>query len=213
MQTIKDTLEAAEVTNPQPGQPLTAVHEQQSAFILNIPSHLYWTTRDFVASQAPQALAVGQPVGSAGSGNAPVVVQIYSLGCGVSIERKAPNLSCAQGTFELESHGHTLVFAPGNAIKAERLVLPIERYIEAVGLQLETVDQEDIPDACRFFGHTWPQSQTAILSLPAATGKTTVAHQLAIALNCKYIVDEWHPGLPMLQNALHLTNVAQGGAA
>lgn len=178
-------------------------------------------TNNLVPSQPSQALAVGAPVSGAGSGHATVVVEVYAIGRGVCIERQGANLSGAQGAFELEGDGVIVAFYPIFSSKANWPVLTVESYIAAVGLQLETVDQQYVSDACRGFVHEGAQSKTAILSLPLFSGNSAlahklrsllgrehiVAHSLAAMLGCKYIVEEWSPRRPLLAGALHLTNV------
>lgn len=169
---------------------------------------------DFVSSQPAKPLAVGGPMCCACGGHTGVVVQVYTLGRGVTIKGQGADLGCAEGTFELEGNRATLAFEPASAAKTQWTVLTVEGYIDAVGLQFETVDQEYVSEGCGVFEHGSVQSKTAIVSLPPATGKTTIAHSLATRLGCKYIVEEWAPGQPLLANALHLTNAdMQGGAA
>lgn len=51
-------------------------------------------------------------------------------------------------------------------------------------------------------------AKTAILSLPQGWGKTQIANDVAQFLGCSDVVDEWHPGRPILAGALHLTHVS-----
>jgi hypothetical protein len=45
------------------------------------------------------------------------------------------------------------------------------------------------------------------LSLPPGLGKSTIALRLARWLGCTAVVDEWYPSMPVVEGALHLTNV------
>jgi hypothetical protein len=57
------------------------------------------------------------------------------------------------------------------------------------------------------------KAEAVILSLPAGWGKTTMAERMAAFIGCNFIVDEWHPGMPVTAGALHLTNVNLEGSA
>lgn len=211
MQTLQDILEAAEVKHPQLGQQLTAVqirrsYERKPEIIL-VPSALLAGVNDFVSSQRGQPLAVSSPVGSACGGSATFVVQVYTFGRGVSVKGQARDLCRAQSGFKFETGYRVLAFNPFAAAITKQPVLAVEDYITAVGLQLQVVDQEQVPEGCRELSHEGIQSQTVILSLPPASGKSIIADALATTLGCKYIVDEWSPRLPLLKDALHLTNV------
>lgn len=50
----------------------------------------------------------------------------------------------------------------------------------------------------------------AILWMPQGSGKSSAAEDVAKALGCTAVVDEWAPGLPMTPGALHLSNVIPG---
>ncbi len=43
--------------------------------------------------------------------------------------------------------------------------------------------------------------------MPQGSGKTTISEQLAPKLGCSEIVEEWWPGAPLREGALHLTDV------
>ena len=59
-----------------------------------------------------------------------------------------------------------------------------------------------------------PGEQTAILWMPAGSGKSAAARHVADLLGCQQIVDEWDPSQIITRGALHLTNMPlEGGAA
>lgn len=170
-----------------------------SAFVASVLDH--------VPSQPLQPLAVGTPVGGAAGGDAPVAVELYALGRGVTLVREGGDLPHREGTLELEAHGQRLVIDPLGAAHTHRLVAPIQGHITPVGLEIEAVDQEHLAELGHgLSGHGIPPLKTAILSLPQGMGKTAVAQRLARWLGCTLIVDEWHPGLRVVRGALHLTN-------
>ena len=170
-----------------------------------------------VPSQPLQARAVGLPVGAAGSRHTPIVVEVYALGVGVTLVREGHDLCSAQGTLELEANGIRVVIDPLRSRKTEWLVAPIERDVAAIGLALQTVNQDELAQLGHGFfgshGTTTSWTKTAILSLPAGWGKTTLAHPLAAFLGCTQIVDEWEPTQPITPCALHLTHVLMVGSA
>jgi len=169
---------------------------------------------DFVPSKPSQALGVSSPIGGGFFGEASVVVEVYTFGSGVSIKGQGDDLPRSESAFELETHGEYLVFDPVASTKANWVVASIHCEIRAVGEPLEAVDQEDVTElGCGAFQGKSPY-KTVILSLPPATGKTTVRHALAQRLGCTCIVEEWRPHLGVVPGGLHLTNcpVPTGGA-
>ncbi len=168
---------------------------------------------DSIFDEPCYSITVGYPVRLARRGNASLTVEVYSLGSGVAIERKSGNLSGAEATFELDpGYGSVLQFAPHLARVAQRSVVAVERDIATIWHQLQA---EDEPHPAQLIGATRgflsakhiQSPKSAIVSLRSATGKTTVAEQLAKRLGCKFIWDEWVPGQhPILPGTLHLTN-------
>lgn len=55
-----------------------------------------------------------------------------------------------------------------------------------------------------------PSLKSIIFTAPQGWGKTHHAGKLKAALGCRSVVDEWHPGQPVTDGALHLTNVPLG---
>jgi hypothetical protein len=161
---------------------------------------------DLVRSQSPQALGIGSPISGRIGGDTPIVVEVYALGRGVTLERQGCNLLAGQGTFELEAHGKVFVFDPLSAIHAHRLVPPVEGNVGAVFQALQAVNQENLAEFGRCVGHIGFPLKTTILMLEAGMGKTTIAKQLADHLGCTTVIDEWNWGKPLTLNALHLTN-------
>lgn len=172
---------------------------------------------DLVPSQPLQACAVGAPVVSTERGHATIVVEIYALGVGVALVRQSSDLGGAQRTLELETNGKRVVIDPLRSRKTEWLVSPVERDVAAIGLALQTVDQDQLAKLGHSFfgghGTNTSRAKTAILSLPAGWGKTTMAPALAAFLGCTKIVDEWNPTQPITPFALHLTNMLLEGGA
>lgn len=162
---------------------------------------------DAVPGQARQPGAVGLPVGGAGGGDRPVVVQVYAPGIGVTLVREGHNLPLREGAFELEARGVRVVVDPLAAKHAERLVLAVERDVAAVSEPLQAVDQEDGANfggvGC---GHGTSLVRTAILSMPQGSGKTRIAEQLAPLIGCGGVIEEWWPGQLLRRGALHLTH-------
>lgn len=52
-----------------------------------------------------------------------------------------------------------------------------------------------------------PSLKSIIFSAPQGWGKTRHAGKLKAELGCLSVVDEWRPGQPVTDGALHLTNV------
>jgi len=175
------------------------------------------SVHNLVSGQPLQAGAVGLPVLSGECGCTSIVVEVYALGIGVTFVGQGSDLGSTEGTLELEANGKRAVIDPLRCRKAEWFVTPIERDIAAIGLKLQTVDQDQLSQLgdCVAGAHGTPcaQAKTAILSLPAGSGKTTIAARLAAFLGCRQIVDEWSPTQPITPFALHLTNVSVGGGA
>lgn len=163
---------------------------------------------DHVPSQPLQAGAVCTPVRRTARGDAAVVVEVYALGSGVAVKGQGGDLSAREGAFELETHGKPLVFHPLGARTAHWQVTAIQGDVAPVGLALKGMHQEQLAEIGNGLSHGNPPLKTVILSLPPATGKSTVAPTLARLLGCTRIVDEWNPRLSVLRGALHLTNCA-----
>lgn len=162
---------------------------------------------DFVRSQSPKALGVGSPIAGRVGGDAPIVVEIYAIGSGVTLKRKGCNLIIREGTFELEANGEIFIFDPLFAIQAHGLVASIEGDVAPVFLSLQAVDQEYLVEFGQGIGHSGSPLKTTILALPQGYGKTSMASALADKLGCTSIVDEWNPKVPLTPGALHLTNM------
>ena len=171
------------------------------------------TAPDSIFDEPCYSITVGYPVRLARRGNASLTVEVYALGSGVSIEGEGSDLSGAEAAFELDpGYGSVLQFAPHLARVTQRSVVAVERDIATIWHQLQT---EDEPHPAQLIGATRgflcakhiQSPKSAIVSLRSATGKTTVAEQLAKRLGCKFIWDEWVPGKhPILPGTLHLTN-------
>lgn len=163
---------------------------------------------DRVVGQALQPSGVGLPGLGAGSGQATVAVEVYALGTGVSIPGQERDLPGTEGALELEAYRVRLVIDPLRARKSDWFVAPIEGDVTAVFESVQAVDQEQLAELGFRFSHgASPVAKTAILSLPQGMGKTIFAQQIAQFLGCTHVIDEWHPSLPVLPGALHLTNV------
>ena len=161
---------------------------------------------DLVGSQPPQALGVSSPGDGRVGGHAPIVVQIYGLGRGVTLETQRGNLAGREGAFELEAHGKILKFDPLSAIEAHGFVTPVEGDVTAVFLSLKAVDQEHVAEFGCGGGHKVSPFKTAILILPAGYGKSTIACELSHRLGCEGVVHEWCTNESLTPGWLHLTN-------
>lgn len=53
---------------------------------------------------------------------------------------------------------------------------------------------------------TLSAKKAVIFSAPQGWGKTFHATKLQQAFGCDSVVDEWSPGMPLVDGALHLTN-------
>ncbi len=165
--------------------------------------------KHFVSGQFLEPFGVSLPVRIPAGGYTTVVVEVYALGRGVTIERERGDLAGREGTLELEAGGQFLSFNRLVCEQSERRVLSVEYFVTAIRQALDAVGEEEHPEleriAAAHFAGT--PSKTAILQLPPATGKTTVAQQLAQWLGCIHVLDEWCPDYPLVEGALHLTNV------
>lgn len=161
-----------------------------------------------VSGQFLESLGVSLPVGVPSSGYTTVVVEKYALGRGVTIERERGHLAGREGAFEFEAHGQFLSFNRLVCEQSERRVLSVEYFVAAVRQALQAEGEEEHPELVRIAAAhaAGTPLKTAILQLPPATGKTTVANQLAQWLGCIHVVDEWCPDYPLVEGALHLTN-------
>lgn len=151
-----------------------------------------------------KTLGIGKPIGDRFIGHAGVVVEIYALGRGITIEGKSANLCAAQEQFELEAFGKFFVIDPHLAIKADGLVIPIERHVMTTWQEIQAVDKEKLSELVFGSGHETTSVKTSILCLPQGAGKSTIAERLALRLGCCLIVDEWLPSYPIILGALHL---------
>lgn len=171
------------------------------------------SVRDSQASKPLQPAGVGSPIGGAGGGHAPIVVQVYALGIGIAMARNGGHLRRAEGAFELEANGVRLVINPLDSCQAHWLVTPVEREVAAIGLPLQAVDEENLSEFGSVDGHGGASlgvANTVILSLPQGAGKTTLALELARRLGCAWVVDKWLPYDRLLGGALHLSQVTVG---
>lgn len=158
---------------------------------------------DLVGSKPLQTGSVGAP-GSVGTGgDTRLIVEIYALGRGITIEAQRSNLGCTEGSFELEAFGKFYTFEPMASVQAQGLVLPVKRKVPAIRLSLETVDQEQV---AKLKSHSKDSLKTVIVSMRGGTGKTTLATEMARHFGCTSIVDEWATAKPLVAGALHLTN-------
>lgn len=160
---------------------------------------------NLVSGQPAQALGVGRPITGRVGGDTPIVVQVYALGRGVCLVGQRSNLPLREGAFELEAHGKIFVFDPLAADHANGFVTPVEGDIAAVALPVQAVDQKDLSKFGNG-GQLGAPFKTAILSLPQGSGKSLIAAELALALGCHTVVDEWTPRKPLTVGALHLTS-------
>ena len=172
------------------------------------------STQNLIPSQSAQAFGVSGPVCGRVGGDTPIVVEVYALGRGVALEGQGGDLLGREGAFELEANGKVFVFDPLGARHANGFVAPIECHVATVLHPLQTVDQESLTELGNSLGHIHPL-KAAILSLPAGSGKSNIADQLAQRLGCTGVVDEWNTDKPFTPGALHLTNdlIWIGGAA
>lgn len=163
------------------------------------PSVLYDTFGDRC-----KTLGIGEPIGDRFIGHAGVVVEIYALGRGITIERERANFGATQTQFELEAFGKFFVIDPDLAIKANGLVVPIERHVMTTWQEVQAVDKEKLSELVFGSGHKATSVKTSILCLPQGAGKSTIAERLALRIGCCLIVDEWLPSYPLILGALHL---------
>lgn len=162
---------------------------------------------NLVARQPAQARGVSGPVTGRIGGHTPIVVQVYALGRGVTIEGQRGNLPLREGTLKFDAHGKILVLDPLAASHAHGHIAPVKGNIAAVGQVLQAVDQEDLPNVGHGAGGQFSAPlKTVILSLPPGSGKTLLGGQIAKALGCHGVVDEWALGKLLTAGALHLTN-------
>ncbi len=165
------------------------------------------SSHDQVSGEPLESVRVGGPVGIGGCGHTAIVVEIYALGCGITLVGQRLDLPPTEPAFELESNGKVFVFDPLRACHANWLVSTVKGHIRAVLELLQAVDQERVAEIGNGFFHGSLPSKTVILSLPQGLGKTTLAEALAQRLGCDGVVDEWHLGRFITSGALHLTNV------
>lgn len=163
---------------------------------------------NLVTGQPLQPRGVRRPVLLGVGGDTTVVVEVYALGCGVSLVRERPDLLGRQGAFELEPDGGFFVFDPLGAIHADGFVSSVKGDVAAVALAVQTVDQKDLAKLGHGVSHTGAPCKTAILALPQGMGKSRAAAVLVLRLGCTSIVDEWNQSQPITPGALHLTNGA-----
>ncbi len=160
---------------------------------------------DDVPAELFKSLGISRPSSIGAGGDAAIVVEVYALGRGVSIERKHLDLSHTQCAFELETHDQFFVIDPDAAIKINGFVTPVERNVMPSWQPIEAVDQKNLAKFTGYSRHDATFTKTVILSLPQGAGKSTIAQRLAARLGCFLIVDEWRVGQSLIQGALHLT--------
>jgi len=161
---------------------------------------------DLVKSQPLQAFGISSPGDGRIGGNAPIVVQIYALGCGVALKGQGGDLLGREGAFELEANGKVFVFDPLSAVQAYGFVTAIEGNVTTIFKALQTVDQEYLAEFRNGIGHSGSPLRTTILFLPQGFGKSVIAIQLADILGCEQIVEEWTQSMALVPDALHLSN-------
>ena len=159
-----------------------------------------------VASQAFQLAAVGSPVGGAGGGDAPIVVEVYTLRAGVPLVGEGGNLRSTQRTLELEAHGKVFVLDVLGAREAHGLVASVQCHIASIGLQVQAVDEEKLAELGNGVCHGHSLAKAAILTGPQGSGKSAIACELAKHLGLPLLVDEWRPDMVIVPGALHITN-------
>ena len=157
-----------------------------------------------------KSLGISRPSGVGAGGDAAIVVEVYALGRGVSIERKHLDLSHTQCAFELETHDKFFVIDPDAAIKINGFVTPVERNVMPSWQPIETVDQKNLAKFTGYSRHDATFTKTVILSLPQGVGKSTIAQRMAARLGCFLIVDQWQSYMPLIRGALHLTQQVPG---
>lgn len=158
---------------------------------------------DLVPRQTLKPGGIVSPNGGRFGGNTSIVVQVYTFGRGVTIEAESSNLLGRKGAFELEAFGKFFTFDMAGAVQAQGLVAPIQGDVAAVSLPLQAMNQKDVAELER---HGTPSVKTVIVSLPPATGKTTLAEQMMTKFGCTSIVEEWCNREALTPGALHLTN-------
>lgn len=171
--------------------------------------------QDLVGGELGQARRVIGPVLGRRSGDAPIVVQVYALGCGVTLVGQRSDLLLGQCAFELEANGKIFVFDPSACGHAHGFVPAVQGDVVAVGLPVKAVDQKDLAEFGLCLAHSVSPLKTVILSMPQGMGKSLLAVELAERLGCRAIVDEWTSDTELVAGALHLTHdvLLQGGAA
>lgn len=162
---------------------------------------------DHVPDGLFKSLGISRPSSIGAGGDAAIVVEVYALGRGVSIERKHLDLSGAQCAFELETNDRFFVIDPDAALRIERGITPIECNVLPARHSLEAVNEKNIAELAVYSRsrHDISQQKAVILSLPQGAGKSTIAQCMAARLGCFLIVDEWRVGQSLIQGALHLT--------
>lgn len=161
------------------------------------------STQHGQTSQLVYPLHVGAPIGCAVGRETSFPIEVYALGVGVTVARDGEYVALGKRRFELEALGARFIFDPLQAHVANGFVAPVQGDVAAVFEPLQAVDEVGGQEVLH--GDLSP-AKTAILSLPQGLGKTTMAVDLACALGCKGVVDDWCPGLPMRIGALHLTS-------
>ena len=181
-------------------------YERPKAWIPTTASASTASVFDRKAGQQIHPSTVEIPGRAIARGDGPVVVEIYTVGAGVTVKGEGSDPSGREGRLELEANGTRLVVAPLCAIQADWCVVPIEGYVAAVRLQIEAVNQEELAKFGNVGGQGFTPQKTAIFSAPAGFGKSTIAHAMAAFIGCTHVVEEWDPATPAVLGALHLTS-------
>ena len=154
-----------------------------------------------------KSLGISRPGSAGAGGDAAVVVEVYALGRGVSIERKHLDLSGDQCAFELETNDRFFVIDPDAALRIEADMASVEWEKLPSRHVFEAVDKTNLAESVVYSRsrHDVSRQKAVILSLPQGAGKSTIAQCMAARLGCFLIVDEWRVGQSLIQGALHLT--------
>lgn len=159
-----------------------------------------------VFHEAPYTARVLRPVRGSADRIGVLPIQVYAIGAGITVSGERSDLTGRQGTFELEANGKFFVFEVLCARKADWFVSVVERDVAAIWQQIKAVDEVKPPQGRDAFLHACSSQKTCIVTLPRGIGKTTIAPELATALGCHTIIDDWGPKLTVLPGALHLTS-------
>ena len=175
------------------------------------------SSHDQVSGEPFESIRVGGPVGIGGCGHTAIVVEIYALGCGITLVGQRLDLPPTEPAFELESNGKVFVFDPLGACHAHGFVTSVKGHIRTVFEFLQAIDHESVSKVSNALCHGDSSLKTVILYLPQGYGKSLMAHAIAAELGCNSVVDDWGVDEQITPGALHLTNddiaqAWQGGA-